>query len=248
MASKRYLTIDCGNSGAKYVVREGDEITGSAVSATLSGEIVSALSGGIPFDAVIIGSVARADADEIEAVSRYADRHVVMNADTPVPIGVDYGSRATLGVDRVAAAVGAVALYGRRPMLVVDAGTALTVDYVDAEGIFRGGNISPGLTMQLDALHRFTARLPEVARPADPAEWDDRVIGTDTASAMMLGAIVSMAGAVEYCRRRLDGNLLTVLTGGSAPLLARHLDGDIRLCHGLVDEGLYRILLYNEDN
>lgn len=248
MASKRYLTIDCGNSGTKYVVREGGEIAGGAATAALSGETVSALSGGIPFDAVIIGSVARADADEIEAVSRYAGRLIVMTGDTPVPIGVDYGSRSTLGVDRVAAAAGAVALFGRRPMLVVDAGTALTVDYVDAGGIFRGGNISPGLTMQLEALHRFTARLPEVIRPDDPDEWDGRVIGTDTASAMMLGAIVSMAGAVEYCRRRLDEHSLTVLTGGSAPLLARHIDGDVRLCPGLVDEGLYRILLYNENN
>lgn len=248
MATNRYLTIDCGNSGAKYVVREDGEIVGGAASVELSAETVATLAGGHPFDAAIIGSVARADADEIEAVRRQVRRLLVMTGDTPVPIGVAYGSRATLGVDRVAAAVGAAGLFGRRPMLVVDAGTALTVDYVDAEGTFRGGNIAPGLVMQLEALHRFTARLPEVARPDDPTEWDGCVIGTDTASAMMLGAIVSMAGAVEYCRRHLPGQPLTLLTGGSAELLARHIDGETRLCPGLVDEGLYRILLYNEDN
>lgn len=246
--SDLYLTIDHGNSGAKYVLWEGGEIAGMTASAVLSAEVVTSLAAGRRLRGIILGSVADTDGDAVDAIARLADRMIILTADTPMPIDIDYGSRSTLGVDRIAAAAGAAGLFGRREMIVVDAGTAITIDHVDASGTFRGGNIAPGLTMQLEALHRFTARLPQVEYPENAPEWDGRFFGSDTASAITLGAIVAMAGAVEYCRRRLGGDTLVVLTGGSAPLLARHIDGEVEVFPRLVDTGLYRILLYNENN
>lgn len=68
---------------------------------------------------------------------------------------------------------------------MVDAGTAVTYDFVTSDGTFRGGNITPGLKMRLDALHRYTARLPQLEASTSIDHY--RVLGKDTADAMILG-------------------------------------------------------------
>lgn len=169
---------------------------------------------------------------------------------TPVPIRNAYATPHTLGPDRLAGAVAAAGLRPGRDTLVVDAGTALKLDLVTADGTYHGGSIAPGLRLRLQALHTFTGRLPLLALP--PAEEAVQLMGDATASAMLSGvlrgAAAEVAGLVAEYQRHYPG-LGVVLTGGDAPYLHAALagaaQGRIFAVPELVLLGLEMILRYN---
>ena len=133
-----------------------------------------------------------------------------------LPIAHRYRSPATLGIDRIVGVIGALALVGKGPVLVIDAGTAITYDVADAEGVYLGGSISPGLQMRFRALHAFTARLPLVAPVADPP-----LTGDTTETAIQAGVIeglrAEVAGIIARYRDRYGEALPVFLTGGDLP-------------------------------
>ena len=77
----------------------------------------------------------------------------------PIPIENHYETPHTLGVDRLAAVIEAHSAQPDHPKLVIDAGTCITIDFIDEHGRYKGGNISPGIDMRLDALHTYTSKL-----------------------------------------------------------------------------------------
>ena len=136
---------------------------------------------------------------------------------------IDYDDPARLGVDRLAAAAAAhrAATVGRAAV-VVDAGTALTVDAIDVEGTFRGGAIAPGLRLGLNALSTGTSFLPQVELAATTP-----LLGKNTTDGLCSGALHGSAALVEgLCVRMaavLDSPIAIFLTGGDAPLLQPHI-------------------------
>jgi len=135
----------------------------------------------------------------------------------------------TLGQDRVLNAIGAFA-RARQACVIVDAGTAITVDLVDGRGVFHGGAIAPGLNAMLDAMHRTTAALPAFRHePPDPARGP---IGKETRHAMMLGVRAAAQGMVRFLVERYaevyGAYPRVIATGGDAATL---FEGD-----GLVDD------------
>ncbi|NML66885.1 type III pantothenate kinase [Hymenobacter sp. RP-2-7] len=168
---------------------------------------------------------------------------------TPVPIRNAYATPHTLGPDRLAGVVGAAGLRPGRDTLVVDAGTALKLDLVTADGTYHGGSIAPGLRMRLQALHTFTGRLPLLDLP--PAAEAVQLIGDSTASAMhsgvLRGAAAEVVGLLATYERHYP-DLGVVLTGGDAPYLQAALEaasGRIFVVPELVLLGLEMILRYN---
>jgi len=165
--------------------------------------------------------------------------------ETPVPLRNAYGTPATLGADRLAAAVGASLLAAGRDALVVDFGTAITVDYVSGDGTFRGGAISPGMEMRFQALHRFTARLP-LCGPTD----EERLYGTTTASCIEQGVMNGIAFEIEgYIARfgRRNRDICIFFTGGAAKNFAKRIKNAIFADCELVFLGLNRILEFNAE-
>lgn len=139
--------------------------------------------------------------------------------------GVECGIRAKVerpaevGADRLVNAFAAWRKY-KQPLIVVDFGTATTFDVVDAKGDYIGGVIAPGINLSLDALHRAAAKLPNVAISAP-----ERVIGTDTVSAMQSGIYHGyaglIAGIVAGIKAEAGISMKVIATGGLAPLYAR---------------------------
>lgn len=164
--------------------------------------------------------------------------------DTPVPIVNGYSTPATLGMDRLAAAVGAWSMAKGRNILVVDAGTAVTIDFVDASGVYRGGNIAPGIALRLRSLHEHTGRLPMV----EPL-GDTPLLGTDTESALRSGAVVGIrneiSGYITELERRY-GPLSVFLTGGDAEFFDIKGKSSTFVAPDLVLSGLERIYEFNE--
>lgn len=164
---------------------------------------------------------------------------------TPVPIINKYKTPATLGTDRLAAAVGAFYKNRGHDMLIIDVGTCITYDFVTAAGEYIGGNISPGPTLRLKALNMFTDSLPLVERKGDtPA------MGTDTETAIRSGVMRGIEHEIEgYVDDFLSKypNLLIYLTGGVELNLRISEKKCIFADKYIVPEGLNRILIYNKD-
>jgi type III pantothenate kinase len=151
--------------------------------------------------------------------------------------------RSQLGADRVCAAVGARQL-GRGNCIVIDSGTATTVNVITAEGVFAGGVIMPGVDMMLDALARGTAQLPRVKLHAMPP-----LLGHDTTGGVRVGAFHLLAGGLRHIIDRIEQaagrRYSVVLTGGRARLLSRAMGRKVIVDPDLALRGLARIYHLN---
>jgi type III pantothenate kinase len=151
-----------------------------------------------------------------------------------------YENPSEVGADRIVNAIAAYEKFGKglgQPLIVLDFGTATTLDAITAKGEYLGGAICPGVTISADALFQRAARLPriDVRKPS-------RVVGRTTVGAMESGLFWGYVGMVEGLVRRmsdeLGGNAVCIATGGLADVIApetpliQHVDGDLTL-HGL---------------
>jgi len=169
-----------------------------------------------------------------------------------VPIVNRYDTPQTLGQDRLAAAVGAKSICPNENLLIIDAGSAITYDFVSEEGEYLGGNIAPGLKMRFTMLQRMTKKLPLV-------EADDNelipLFGTNTRDAIAAGVIRGVAYEVKGYMRTLREKMphfRTFLTGGNAPYIINNVrtsrteERELHYEKNLVLIGLNNILVYNK--
>lgn len=168
-------------------------------------------------------------------------RFVELSSKTLIPVKVAYKTPKTLGMDRVAAICGAYSISKKGNVLVVNAGTCITFDFMDGKNVYKGGSISPGLDMRYKALHTFTDGLPLVA----PDMNFKTLIGTDTAesirSGVQMGIINEVDGIIEQYQSKYR-DLTIFLTGGSMPWLLKSLKTKIKAQPFLVLTGLNVIL------
>jgi type III pantothenate kinase len=159
-------------------------------------------------------------------------------------VGIDYPKPGSIGADRLANAVAARACFGA-PVVVVDFGTAVTFDVVNAKGNYVGGIIAPGLAAMTDYLHEKTALLPRIKiREVASA------VGKSTEHAMLVGAVHGYRGLVrgliaELKRELKIKNLPVVATGGYAKLIAAKLPEISAVAPDLTLEGL-RLVWQNQ--
>lgn len=163
--------------------------------------------------------------------------------------GIALGTRALVdrpeevGADRLVNTVAAHDRY-RGPLIVVDFGTATTLDVVDGDGNYRGGVIAPGINLSLTALHMAAAKLPSVR-----IARTERVIGTDTVSCMQSGIYWGYVGLIEglvgRIRNEFGAAMQVIGTGGLAPLFAGATAAIDRVDPDLTLWGLRLVYDYN---
>lgn len=198
--------------------------------------------GGRPVARAIVSST-RGDASAVAVeLERQGIRTLLFTSDTEVPLGNDYLTPATLGRDRLAAAVGADLLYPGRPVLIVDFGTAVTLDFVSG-GRFRGGFISPGLKTRFRALHDYTAALPELG-PSDENLPFGRSTRESIQQGVQQGLRYEIEGHIARMRAEFD-DLSVIFTGGDAEYFVKRIKNTIFANCDLVFAGLNRILEYH---
>ena len=143
-----------------------------------------------------------------------------LDATTPLPLQLDYKTPQTLGADRIAAACGAWKLNPKGNSLIVDGGTCVTIDLVDSHGVYHGGAILPGMAMQFQSLHTFTAQLPLIEY-GGLSVADTSPCGQSTREAITAGVVrglhYAIAGFVEHYRS-LYSDLRVFYTGGMPTL------------------------------
>jgi type III pantothenate kinase len=241
------ITVDIGNSSAKAALFDEGRLVEAFPIANY--KIAERSTTGRELritncDKVIMVST-RGEVPEIERVMREkAGRFVKFDHTTPVPIKNLYGTPETLGYDRLAAAVGANAVYPGENVLIVDFGTAITYDVVTAAGEFLGGNISPGAGMRFRALSEQTATLPLGGLPEAMPEFPAK----STREAIESGVAMGIVAETEYyagVAKHKYGEIKIIFTGGDADYFVRRVNFPIFATSDLVFYGLNAILEYN---
>lgn len=248
------LTIDQGNTTVKYTLFTAHgKVLHSLRSQQPDLDKVATIGRNVEISGAVYASVAGLDLRFTESLRCLChERLLVLTAATPVPIKNMYGTPATLGADRIAAAVGAATLLPHKPVLIADAGSALTLDLITSEAAFVGGTISPGIKMRLRALHSYTSRLPEVDWPRQIHNLADFPDSTDMA--LLAGAVVGTTAQIAHSlskAREKYPDCRLLLTGGDAPYiinLPQIQQLQPMAQPELVAIGLNRIYHYNETN
>ncbi len=239
---RKLLVFDVGNSRLKAALYDdGRPIARASISGVQDAtQVVSVLESrfvprGTP-NRCLVASVVRG-ADEVirEAVQQvWGLMSQVVDTDMNLGIDVAVPRPDHVGIDRLLQASEAFRICAGS-VVVAAFGSALIVDLVTADGVFRGGTIAPGLGMGLRALHDETSLLPHVAlQPPDSA------VGTDTTSCIQAGVIYGAVGAVERLFSELapDGRATLVLTGGDAEVIAPFINYPHRVEPDLVMRAL----------
>ena len=227
------LAIDIGNTAVKWAAFEGGELLKSG-TARGPGEFAE-WTGYTEMLACASGDT-----------SQLPPSIPLLTPQTPLPIRLDYKTPQTLGADRVADACGAWALHRGEDCLVVDAGTCITVDLLTADGTYRGGAIMPGLGMNLQALHTFTAKLPLISlEGVEKAPVPGRTTEESIVAGTLGATLLALAGYVTLYRQRCP-RLRVLLTGGDAARLSAAGSAGWELQPQLTLIGLNEIMIYNE--
>ena len=238
------ICIDAGNTFIKIALMEDGIILSLASFSLGDTEGLFSHVASLPsVDAGILSSVSVVNRAIIDVVLQKAVNFIELTSATPIPIRNLYKTPETLGKDRLAAVVGAYTLFPDRDILVFDAGTALTIDFIDKEGNYHGGNISPGLNMRFRALHDYTKNL------FLHTQTDDYVLlGDSSESAIVSGVQNGMVFEMNYYTNHFVKkfpNLVTILTGGDINFFANKIERYIFAEPNLVFIGLENIIKFN---
>ena len=235
------LSIDLGNTYAKTGLFSGGELVETRWKLTYD-ELVNYVQSIHP-QRIMVSSVSYSEEQLNDEFSKITTEIYLLKSTTSVPLIKLYDTPETLGADRVAAAVGAKVLYPQKNCLVIDMGTCITYDLVDADDNFYGGIISPGVRMRFKAMNTFTKRLPLLEPDGIPD-----LIGKNTKHAMqsgvMNGLLAEINGLIEEYDKVLT-NINVIFCGGDATYFANRIKNPNFVIPELVLIGLNRILEYN---
>lgn len=238
------LIIDIGNTCVKLVCFNGNEVVEEMRSDKDDVKSLQSFCNKYVFSNGIYSTVSEIGAEYLDALSSLPfEMMEFQSGKSHIPIKNKYRTPYTLGADRLAAAVGANYLQPGRDILIIDIGTCVTFDFINAAGEYLGGNISPGPTMRLKALNNYTSRLPLVDRIGKLPN-----IGYDTETAIRSGVLngikYEIEGYIYYFLAKYP-KLFVYLTGGVH--LNLHFSENISIFADdyIVPKGLNRILQYN---
>lgn len=239
------LAIDVGNTHIKSAIFDGPIVRDiSTLSTNLCQQrgsfldLMPAIKATRP-EAVVIASV-RATITRImlfEFAEQLGTQPLVVDCDTDMGIQNRYESSSTLGIDRLVNAASAYHLYRSqgRPLIVIDMGTATTIDFVDSQGAFIGGAIAPGLVSAYTGLRSLAPALPEIA-----LERSARAVGRNTQECMASGTVIGHAAMIREMARLMAGDEdpVVVVTGGISTLLDDWYPKDYIIDRDLTLKGL----------
>ncbi len=237
------LCIDQGNTKTKIAIFEEDEPIYNTVINDIDFDAWEELFTIYKIKNTIISSVKDFDSKLISFLKFKSEKFIELTHLTPLPITNLYETPETLGKDRLAAVIGAFTLQPQTNCLIIDAGTAITFDFIDSDGVYHGGTIAPGLQMRFKALNSFTQKLPLV-----PVSEHHPILGKNTYEAISSGVINGMLfeidGYINLLKEK-HPDLSIFLTGGDSFFFDNKVKNSIFANQNLVSIGLNRIINHN---
>lgn len=238
------LIIDVGNTLVKLAVfSKGKLKVKHAVTIDVFIEHVTSIKQQYPtLRKAIVSSVGNLSATDLKYIKTHFDL-LQLNFKTKLPFLNLYETPKTLGVDRIALVCASVKQFPDKNVLVIDAGTCITYDFVTCKNEYLGGAISPGIAVRYKSLNNLTANLPLL-----DIELPNSIIGTSTISSIHSGVIHGVLKEIdgviqEYTIKYSD--LTVILTGGDANFLSKQLKSSIFANSNFLLEGLNYILQFN---
>jgi type III pantothenate kinase len=238
------LIIDVGNTLIKFAVFQGDKIlekrtvTGEEALETFE-KIIEEHS---TIQKTIISSVGKLEKSVLDSLTEKLDV-LILDKDTKLPFKNLYQTPHTLGVDRIALVAASVKQYSSSNVLIIDAGTCITYDFITSDNTYLGGAISPGVRLRYQTLHTLTANLPLL-----DTEMPKKIIGDSTASSIhsgvVFGILKEMDGVIDSYHEQYE-DLTVILTGGDADFLSKQLKNSIFANSNFLLQGLNFILEFN---
>ncbi len=207
------LIIDIGNTRTKIALFDhGNMIVNFPVDHFSLSDFHTLKANHPTIENAIISSVKERPNELIDVLEQELKTVITLDHNTLIPIENCYKTPETLGKDRLAAAVGANKVYPNQNLLIIDAGTAITYDFVNDKNQYLGGFITPGLTMRFKALNHFTNKLPLLI-PESPREY----VGNNTETSIRGGIQYGLQGEIDFIYNHLkptEKELIIILTGG----------------------------------
>ncbi|MDO5571065.1 MAG: type III pantothenate kinase [Bacteroidales bacterium] len=237
------LVIDQGNSKTKIAIFDNNDQKEIFEADFIEKEIITSILQKYEIENCIFGTVKNVEDTILNFLKDKFKHFILLNSSTPLPVKLGYKTPSTLGMDRVAAVVGANAETPDCPVIVIDAGTAITYDFITKDGVFEGGNIAPGMKMRLKSLNEYTDKLPLV-----DAKGETPIVGYNTETAIRSGVVNGICYEIEGFISQIKAihpSVLVFLTGGDAFFLSEKLKCLFFVDKNLVLKGLNRILNYN---
>lgn len=240
------LVIDIGNTRTKVALFRNDEKVVSFPTDSLTDKDIASLKTEHPqINNAILSSVRNDSLELIELLRKEIDHVIELDHTTLLPIENHYETPETLGKDRIAAAVGANHQFPNQNLLIIDAGTAITYDFVNDRNQYMGGFITPGLNMRFKALHQFTDKLP-LLHTTKPGNY----YGSNTTQSIIGGIQYGLEGEVQRIIEHFStpsDNLLIILTGGDTNYFEKLLKNHKFVALEIILSGLNTILEYNKN-
>lgn len=238
------LVVDIGNSFTKFAFFEQDSIVEKHQFKNNVSIIINKITRFKTVDNVIISSVNDELSKAVKnAIKTITKNILIFNYKTKIPIKNKYIAKKTLGLDRLAGVIGANEIFPNKNILVFDAGTALTIDFINKRNEFLGGNISPGLQMRFNSLHNYTSKLPLIEKSEDFPE-----MGKTTEEAIIAGIQKGIIFEIDSYITEFKNNydeLQVVFTGGDSFFFEKNLKNTIFANSNLVLIGLHKVLKFN---
>jgi type III pantothenate kinase len=236
------LIVDIGNTSTKLAVFDGKiKLSHSRINELSCEELEKELRG-YKIRNAIVSSVKKLPPFISDVFFSNIPFVHILSHKSLLPFKIEYDTPETLGTDRIAAVAGAFNLFPGEEVLVIDAGTALTFDFLSSYS-YKGGNISPGLYMRFKALNIFTDRLPLVTPPENFSNP-----GRNTTDAIAAGVITGITYEINEYIRTFENNHIdfkVILTGGDSKFFKDKIDSHITYVPEIVIDGLNYILEYN---
>jgi type III pantothenate kinase len=236
------LIVDIGNTLTKIAIVENDNVVFSNRYEKFTKEnLIEALSTYSP-EKGIVCAVGTKDMVVVDYLRKQIPT-IDLDFQSKLPITILYKTPETLGLDRIAATVGANFLYPESDLLVIDFGTAITYDLINQKREYFGGAISPGIMLRYKSLHQNTAHLPLIS-----SIQNTPVIGTNTHECIGSGVLNGVIGEVDFFIGSIKvqyPNLKVIVTGGDSNFFVSKLKNSIFVVQNLVIIGLNRILDFN---
>ena len=238
------LIIDVGNSFVKLAVFSKNKFKFKEVVEIdmILEHIISIKNKYNKLTNAVVSSVGRLKDEDIKVIKELFDL-LILDSKTKLPFANLYKTPKTLGVDRIALASASINQYPENNVLVIDAGTCITYDFINADNEYLGGAISPGLRMRYKALNNLTANLPLL-----DTKIANSIIGNSTEecihSGVVTGVLKEIDGVIEQYEQKYS-DLTVILTGGDANFLSKQLKSSIFANSNFLLEGLNFILQFN---
>lgn len=245
-ANSKSLIIDEGNSLVKMsIMSYKDNIDKRCCVTSLSVEQIEEFVRGEGVEDVIYCSVREKSSVILDYLASNFTRFIDYNSSTPIPLKSSYASHQTIGVDRLAAAVGAVEIYPKSDILVVDFGSAITIDFIENGEFFLGGNISPGASLRFKSLNIYTDKLPLCSLSAEETALTANNTQGAIESGVVRGITYEIGGYIDEYTKKYP-NVKIIFTGGDAIYFGSKFKMTIFANCEIVTNGLYKVLKYND--